>query len=96
MRIRIQGESISTTRGRRDALMDKFVSGVRISMKRVTLRGVNVNVEKREQWLVISGKVASQSQRTMLFEAVPRQDGAQWIVDRIMVGKPEEIIDASS
>lgn len=76
--------------------MDRFVSDVRISMKRVTLRGVNVNVERREQWFVMRGIVASQSQRTMLFKAVPRQDGAQWIVDRIMVGKPEDIIDASS
>jgi hypothetical protein len=47
-----------------------------------------VNVEKHDKWYVLRGKVNSSETKASLLRMIPRDKGAQWIVDQLRVGRP--------
>jgi hypothetical protein len=45
-------------------------------------------VQKDGRWFVLKGWVDSHVTRSALFGLVPEDDGAQWIIDYLRVGRP--------
>jgi len=46
-----------------------------------------VKVDEKDHWLVLRGKVDSHGTRGKLLAMVPKIKGAQWVIDRLRVGK---------
>jgi hypothetical protein len=84
--MKTKGYAIIEVMKKDDQALHRFASRARRSLAPVDPRDINVRVDRRGQWFVLKGRVASQRHRTSLFEAVPRKDGAQWIIDGIEVG----------
>ncbi len=47
----------------------------------------HVSIQKEDQWYVFQGRVSCSGTKAALFSLVPHERGAQWIVDRIHVGR---------
>jgi hypothetical protein len=46
-----------------------------------------VTVNRRGRWYVLEGRVDSSATKAKLINSVPEQDGARWVVDRLVVGE---------
>jgi len=83
-------EKIRDTDGRPGSTHDPHVTRLLArSRQLLERRGVHehcsVEVERRDRWFVLRGRVDSHRTRSQLFEMVPKSDGAQWIVDHLRV-----------
>lgn len=47
----------------------------------------HVSINKQDQWYVFQGRVPCSGTKAALFSLVPIDRGAQWIIDRIHVGR---------
>ena len=87
MKLRVRDTEVIPRSERIDEQTERFARRAQRRLERLGARGVNVRVERDGPWFVLRGRVASQRQRTTLFDAVPRDRGARWIVDGIRVGR---------
>jgi hypothetical protein len=54
----------------------------------------HVKIFKRDQWYVFQGRVSCSGTKAALFTLVPPERGAQWIIDRVHVGRPVPNVDS--
>lgn len=54
----------------------------------------HVRIQKQDQWYVFQGRVSCSGTKAALFSLVPREGGAQRIIDRIHIGRTADPFDA--
>lgn len=86
MALRLEGSRIIEQKRHGDKALSSFAKVLGRTLAGTDPRSLNVRVTREGQWFVLRGRVASQRLRTRLFDAVPRRDGAKWVVDGIEVG----------